>query len=109
MRYVYFCVMAMLAAGPAFAQTNGSQVLDRIDVTVTGTPTLIVAPNAFRFALSCTNLSTTDAVRWGSATVAANRGQRIRPGASVEIENRAAIYMISEGGNVAMSCTEETR
>jgi len=79
------------------------------DTTVTSAATLVKVGNSFRDALSCANHSTTVAVRWGDATVTASKGQRIPPGATVEIRNRGPIYMISEGASVTVSCTEETR
>ena len=79
------------------------------DVTVTGTATLIRAATTNRTALSCTNTSASVNVRWGDSTVTASKGQRIPFGSSVEIKNTSAIYMISEGASVTVSCTEETR
>lgn len=79
------------------------------DVTVTSTATLVKAANSARTALSCTNTSGSVNVRWGDSTVTAAQGQRIPFGTSVEIRNTAAIYMISEGADVTISCTEERR
>jgi len=79
------------------------------DVTVTGTALLIRAANSRRVSLSCTNHSSTVALRWGDSTVTSAKGMRIPAGASIEIRNRAAIYALSEGASVTVSCTEETR
>ncbi len=79
------------------------------DVTVTNAATLILAGNAFRSALNCTNHSASVNVRWGGSTVDATHGQRLPAGSSITISNRAPIYMISEGANVTVSCTEETK
>lgn len=79
------------------------------DVTVTGSATLIKTANPLRYFLNCTNTSASVHVRWGPSTVAANKGQRIPAGTSIEIRNTGPIYMISEGANVTMSCTEELR
>ena len=87
----------------------GSQVTEKTDVTVTNAATLVLASNAFRSALNCTNNSASVNVRWGGSGVTASTGQRIPFGASIEIANKDAIYMISEGANVTVSCTEETR
>lgn len=77
------------------------------DVTVTGTATLIVAANDNRVTVNCTNTSTSVAVRWGPATVTATLGQQIPAGGSIEIRNIGAVYMISEGTDVTVACTEE--
>lgn len=92
---------------PSYGQS--SAVASVADVTVTSAATLVKAGNSFRDALSCTNTSTTVAVRWGDSAVTATRGQRVPAGASIEIRNRAPVYMISEGANVTVSCSEETR
>ena len=79
------------------------------DVTVTGSATLVKDGNAKREFLSCTNNHASVNVRWGASDVTATGGQRIPFGATVEIKNRAPVYMISEGTDVVVSCTEETR
>ena len=79
------------------------------DVVVSSTAKLVITGNAFRDTLSCTNHSTTVNVRWGDAGVTTTKGQRVPAGASAEIRNRGPIYMISEGVDVTISCTEETR
>lgn len=79
------------------------------DVTVSSSASLVKAGNAFRDNLSCTVHSTTVNVRWGDSTITTTKGQRIPAGSSIEIKNRGPIYMISEGANVTVSCTEETR
>ncbi len=77
------------------------------DVTVTSTATLITAGSAFRTGISCTNHDAAVHVRWGSSTVTATKGQRFLAGASIEIATKGPVYMISEGANVTVSCTEE--
>ena len=101
----------MLFASTAFAQQQqgGLTITVVADVTVTATATLIKALNNSRRSLSCTNTSSTVNVRWGSASVTATTGQRVPAGASVEIRSLGAVYMISEGANVTMSCTEEAQ
>ena len=79
------------------------------DVTVTGTATLIRAAASNRTTLSCTNTSASVNVRWGDSTVTASKGQRVPFGSAIEIRNTGAVYMISEGASVTVSCTEETR
>lgn len=105
------CVMLLLSAGlVAYAEMSpGSRVTPIADKTVTGATTAIVSANQNRLALNCTNTSGSVNVRWGSASAASTTGQRIAAGASIEIRNTAAIYMISEGASVTVSCTEELR
>lgn len=88
---------------------EGRSLTQVADVTVTGTATLIKAQREIRTALNCTNTHATVHVRWGDSTVTASSGQQLRAGSAIEIENRAAVYMISEGANVTVSCTEETK
>lgn len=103
-------VALVLSAG--IAQAAGGADADSVralaDVTVTSSATVVRAGVMDRVTLSCTNTSAV-AVRWGDSTVTATKGQRIAGGATVEIRNRDAVYMISEGANVTMSCTEELR
>ncbi len=105
-RLLLSLALLLMSASFAWGQVNFDTVAD---VTVTGTATLVKATNAFRFALSCTNNDSGVNVRWGDAAVLAASGQRIRAGASVEIKSRGAVFMISEGANVTVSCTEETK
>ena len=84
-------------------------VVQLSDTTVTGTATLIRAANGARTALNCTNNSAVVNVRWGSSAVAATSGQRMKAGAAIEIKGTYAVYMISEGADVAVSCSEESR
>jgi hypothetical protein len=106
--------MLLLAWAPAvFADgvviLHGGQTVTPVaDVTVTNSATLVKAANGNRVALSCTNTSASVHVRWGSSAVTASAGQRVPAGSSIEIRNIGAIYMISEGANVTVSCTEET-
>jgi len=100
---------ASLAQAAPFEINDGHRLTVIADVTVTGSATLVSAANASRTLLNCTNTSGSVNVRWGSSSVTATTGQRIPFGASIAIRNIAAIYMISEGANVTVSCTEETR
>jgi hypothetical protein len=103
-------VMLALAGAVVWAEVSpGSRVVPIADKTVTSATTAIVSANQNRLALSCTNTSASVNVRWGSASAASTTGQRIAAGAAVEIRNTAAIYMISEGASVTVSCTEELR
>lgn len=86
---------------------SSSTVTPLADVSVTGTATLISAASTTRRALSCTNQHASVHVRWGSGAVTAAIGQRVPAGSSIEITSLAAIYMISEGADVTVSCTEE--
>lgn len=96
----------MLWASSAWAIPT--KIIAMGDITVL-TPILIDAADTNRTALSCTNNSTTTAVRWGSSAANASTGQRIPSGASIEIQNTGAVYMASEDGitSVIVSCTKE--
>lgn|SRR3990167_3596788 len=105
-RFLIGLVAFLCVAGVAVAQVNITPIAD---VVVTNAATVVKAQNAFRYALSCTNTHATVHVRWGSSAVTAAVGQRIPAGASIEIRSTGPVYMISEGADVTMSCTEETR
>lgn len=94
----------MVSAQQLPATTNKSIA----DVTVTGTATLIKAATIDRISLSCTNTGLVN-VRWGDATITNTQGQQLKTGLSIEIKNRGPVYMISEGSNTTISCTEELR
>lgn len=79
------------------------------DITITSTATLVASDDPMRKCLSCTNTSSSVAVRWGDATVTASKGQRIDAGATVTITDSGPIYMISEGLDVTLSRTEERK
>ena len=99
-------LLLLLLPVSAFAAESGSAT-PKADVTVTSSATKIVDPNGLRSTLSCTNTSSSVNVRWGDSSVEAAKGQRIPAGATIEIRNSGAIYMISEGADVDVSCTEE--
>ena len=101
--------MAVSSSAAPFEINDGYRMTVIADVTVTNAATLVAAANASRATLSCTNTSASVHVRWGSSSVTATTGQRIAAGAAIEIRNIGAIYMISEGANVTVSCTEEIR
>lgn len=88
---------------------DGNTLTVIADKTVTGSATLISAANASRAALNCTNTHATVHVRWGGSNVTAAVGQRLPATLSIAIRNTGAIYMISEGASVTVSCTEEVR
>ena len=79
------------------------------DTTVTSAATLIKAANGARTALNCTNNAAAVHVRWGSSAVTATSGQRLKAGAAIQIMGTFAVYMISEGADVTVSCSEESR
>ncbi len=87
---------------------RGTTVTPFNDVTVGASASLVRAQNTSRVCLSITNNDTSIAVRWGDSSVTATKGQRIGPGASVQITATAAVYMVSEGDDVTVSVTEET-
>jgi hypothetical protein len=96
---------------PAWASVvqvdGGSKGTPMADVTVTGSATLVKAATPLRMALNCTNTSGSVHVRWGDATVTATTGQQLRASSAIEIKHNGTVYMISEGANVTVSCTEE--
>lgn len=100
-------VLAILAVA-TFSDAQISKITPIADITVTGTATQIASDNGNRHAVSCTNNGTVN-VRWGNSSVTATTGQRLAAGASIEIRASAVIFMISEGANVTVSCTEEAR
>jgi hypothetical protein len=107
---VMFGLMLGLAAAIAFAEVSpGSRIVPLADVSVAGTATPVALADPMRLALNCTNTSSSVHVRWGSASVAATTGQRLPAGSAIEIRNTAAVYMISEGASVTISCTKELR
>ena len=112
-RAILFGCLIWMSASTALASVvqldSGYLSTPKADVSVTGTATLIAAANAARASMSCTNTHATVHVRWGSSAVTATTGQQLRATASIEIKNIGAIYMISEGASVTVSCTEETR
>lgn len=100
-------LVLLVLSVPAWAWGQGTTAVPKTDVTVTNAATLVLAGNAFRYALNCTNNSATVHVRWGDATITATTGQRFPNGTAIQILSRGPIYMISEGANVTVSCTEE--
>ncbi len=104
-----FFVLSVALVTPSFAAqiNHGKTVVPFTDVAVTSSATLVRAASDIRIALSCTNTHATVHVRWGSSAVTAAVGQRIPAGTAIEIRSTGAVYMISEGATVTMSCTEE--
>lgn len=76
------------------------------DVTVTATATLVCPANDNRVTCTCVNLGTDD-IRYGDSAISATKGARIGAGQPAEIRVRGAIYMISEGLDVTVACTQE--
>jgi len=76
------------------------------DVTVTATATLVCPANDNRVNCTCVNIGTAN-VRYGDSTLSASKGARIGAGQPAEIRVRGAIYMISEGADTEVTCTEE--
>lgn len=93
------------AVGAPVRIDGGDTITTLGPVTVTTTAIIIAASNANRAALNC---STSSDVRWGPSTVTATSGQQVPAGASVEIRNTAAVYMIAVADNSIVSCTEES-
>ena len=87
--------------------TAQSRFTGLADTTVTSAATLVRAANASRTALICTNTSATVAVRVGGSAVTATAGVQLRAATSLTISGPYAVYMISEGANVTVACSEE--
>lgn len=99
---------------PAFAQnawTEPSRALTPYaDVTVTSGAAVVVCPlDPIRKFCNARNMSADTAVRWGDSSVTATRGQQLKAGEPIEINAASAVYMISEGDDVTVSRTAETR
>lgn len=93
---------------PVRVVTRGATVATPLsDITVTGSATLVRAANAGRVGLTCTNNHLGLAARLGDPTVTTAKGVRLGPGASVTIQGIYAVYAISEGGSLTLSCTED--
>lgn len=108
-----YIVLVFAYATPAMALyvqiDDGGSLQEIADVTVTSSATLIDAADLNRATLNCTNNDASVNVRWGSSAVTATSGQRVKAGSSIEVRNKYAVYMISEGANVTISCTKEVR
>jgi hypothetical protein len=70
-------VSVMMYGSSAWAQTNFEA---KNDVTVTNSATLVLAGNAFRYSVSCTNTSSSVHVRWGDSAVTDSKGKQLRAG-----------------------------
>lgn len=100
----------VLPADAALVEINdGKRAIGKADVTVSSSATLVLAANRNRATLSCTNTHASVHARWGGSEVTAAVGQQLRATASIEIRNTGNIYMISEGADITVSCTEEVR
>ena len=110
--FLLWALVVMLTGQPATPQPFGGRIAPRViplaDFTVGGTALLIRAAGADMLALDCTNTSTTVHVRWGDSTVTTTQGQQLRATGAISIQTSAAVYMISEGANVTVSCTVES-
>ena len=113
MKKVLLCLMFVgLMAGQSAAQTVDRWsppprfMVSLSDVTVTATATLVCPANDNRVNCTCVNTGV-DAVRYGDSTISATKGARIGAGQPAEIRVRGAIYMISEGADTTVACTQE--
>lgn len=106
---VLLLCLLLPAISHATDNTPASDSTALTDVTVTSTATLVKTSNAARIWLNCTNTDSSVNVRWGNSLVTSTKGQQLQAGSSVQIANRAAIFMASEGADVTVACTEETR
>lgn len=110
MKYITAALISVAClVGASVAHAQFGRAIPISDKTVTNSATLIAASNPQRYILNCTNHDSTVHVRWGDGTVTSTKGQRFPALARIEIASKDAIYMISEGANVTVSCTEENR
>ena len=107
MRSLVFLALLTLLV-PSIGQAQSS-IEALADVTVTSSATLVAAGDGFRYALNCTNTNASVNVRWGDSTVTTTKGQQIRAATAIEILSRGPVYMISEGANVVVTCTKESK
>lgn len=111
MKSAVLFIVLLLAASPSWAVNasvridGGENVVPKSDVTVSTTAVLIASANNLRASLNCT---TTANVRWGDSSITSTKGQLVPANGSIEIKNTDGIYMISEGSDATVSCTEET-
>lgn len=102
----------LVFSSPLYAQTVDRWspppkfMVSQSDVTVTSTATLVCPANENRVNCTCVNTGTDD-VRYGDSTISATKGARIGAGQPAEIRVRGEIYMISEGLDVTVACTQE--
>jgi hypothetical protein len=86
-----------------------SRVVTRTDATVTTAATQICPINGSRVDCSCTNNDAANAFRVGDALVTATRGQRVPAGATFKAITTSAVFGVSEGGSISVSCTDQSR
>lgn len=102
----------LVFSSPLYAQTVDRWspppkfMVSQSDVTVTNTATLVCPANDNRVNCTCVNTGV-DAVRYGDSTISATKGARIGAGQPAEIRVRGAIYMVSEGADTELACTQE--
>jgi hypothetical protein len=100
----------LLVAWPVvtWGQTQPTRLLTRIDTNVS-IVTQVCPINGSRVDCSCTNNDAANALRVGDASVTATRGQRVPAGATFKAITTSAVFAISEGGVVSVSCTDQSR
>jgi hypothetical protein len=86
-----------------------TRVITRTDTSVTTAVTQVCPINGSRVDCSCTNNDVANSFRVGDANVTATRGQRITPGATFKAITTSAVFGISEGGIISVSCTDQSR
>lgn len=103
-----FCMSASLASAQSMDRwsTPPRYAIAKDAVTVTTSPTLVCAANDNRVNCTCRNLGP-DTVRYGDSAITNSKGAQILSGEPAEIRIRGNVYMISEGGDTVVACTEE--
>ncbi len=96
----------MSKAGSKRVNLGPSAFATQVDVTVGAAAAEIAPARTDRDAIIIGNQSSTVAIRVGDANVAANRGIRVKEGATATLFTTSAVYAISEGANVTADVNE---
>lgn len=113
MRKTLLVIALLLSAitirNSAWGQQQPTRVLTRTDTTVTAAVGQVCPINGSRVDCSCTNNDAANALRVGDSNVTATRGQRVPAGATFKAVTTSAVFAVSEGGSVSVSCTDQSR
>lgn len=91
------------------AAQQPTNTVTRTDISVGATAVQLCPVNGARIDCSCTNNDGAAAIRVGDANISTTRGQRVTGGGTFRASTTSAVFGIAEAGNVAMSCTDQTR
>ena len=88
---------------------GGTYLLSIADVTLSGARDLIDARSLGRVSLACTNTNGTVHARVGDVAITTSRGLQVRATTGFTTDSQDAVYGITEGADVVLACTKETR